>query len=125
MDVLARYKALEQFSKEDARLQFLRILRSLPYGARSPPMAHAFSCLLDRWSWREKSVSACTPAFAAFLCEGDVQDTSPLPSFYAKQIAAVMASSMCRKGVTATTMTPMPTQHAPCRQLHLLPGEED
>ncbi len=26
---------LEQFSKEDARLQFLRILRSLPYGARS------------------------------------------------------------------------------------------
>eukprot|EP00873_Tetraselmis_striata_P004861 jgi/Tetstr1/425125/TSEL_015587.t1 len=31
-DVSARYKALEQFSKEDARLQFLRILRSLPYG---------------------------------------------------------------------------------------------
>ena len=34
VDVLARYKALEQFSKEDARLQFLRILRSLPYGAQ-------------------------------------------------------------------------------------------
>ena len=32
VDVSARYKALEQFSKEDARLQFLRILRSLPYG---------------------------------------------------------------------------------------------
>jgi hypothetical protein len=32
LDVGARYKALEQFSKEDARLQFLRILRSLPYG---------------------------------------------------------------------------------------------
>jgi len=31
-DVGQRYKALEQFSKEDARLQFLRILRSLPYG---------------------------------------------------------------------------------------------
>ncbi len=31
-DVTARYRALEQFSKEDARLQFLRILRSLPYG---------------------------------------------------------------------------------------------
>lgn len=31
-DVVARYKALEQFSKEDARLQYLRILRSLPYG---------------------------------------------------------------------------------------------
>ncbi|KAK9815534.1 hypothetical protein WJX72_005298 [[Myrmecia] bisecta] len=31
-DVTSRYKALEQFSKEDARLQFLRILRSLPYG---------------------------------------------------------------------------------------------
>ncbi len=31
-DVSARYRALEQFSKEDARLQFLRILRSLPYG---------------------------------------------------------------------------------------------
>lgn len=31
-DVAARYRALEQFSKEDARLQFLRILRSLPYG---------------------------------------------------------------------------------------------
>lgn len=26
-DVAARYRALEQFSKEDARLQFLRILR--------------------------------------------------------------------------------------------------
>ena len=31
-DVAGRYKALEKFSKEDARLQFLRILRSLPYG---------------------------------------------------------------------------------------------
>ncbi len=31
-DVISRYKSLEQFSKEDARLQFLRILRSLPYG---------------------------------------------------------------------------------------------
>uniref|UniRef100_A0A7S0Y9G8 Kinesin motor domain-containing protein n=1 Tax=Polytomella parva TaxID=51329 RepID=A0A7S0Y9G8_9CHLO len=31
-DVLTRYRALEKFSKEDARLQFLRILRSLPYG---------------------------------------------------------------------------------------------
>jgi hypothetical protein len=31
-DVHSRYKALGQFSKEDARLQFLRILRSLPYG---------------------------------------------------------------------------------------------
>ena len=33
-DVSARYKVLEHFSKEDARLQFLRILRSLPYGAQ-------------------------------------------------------------------------------------------
>ena len=32
-DVAARYRALEQFSKEDSRLQFLRILRSMPYGA--------------------------------------------------------------------------------------------
>ena len=31
-DVSGRYKVLEHFSKEDARLQFLRILRSLPYG---------------------------------------------------------------------------------------------
>lgn len=28
----SRYKALENFTQEDARLQFLRILRSLPYG---------------------------------------------------------------------------------------------
>lgn len=34
-DVSGRYRALEQFSKEDARLQFLRILRSLPYGTRN------------------------------------------------------------------------------------------
>lgn len=34
-DVAGRYKALEKFSKEDARLQFLRILRSLPYGTFS------------------------------------------------------------------------------------------
>jgi hypothetical protein len=32
MDVLSRYRALEQFTKEEARIQFLRILRSLPYG---------------------------------------------------------------------------------------------
>mmetsp|Transcript_42095 Transcript_42095/g.51065 ORF Transcript_42095/g.51065 Transcript_42095/m.51065 type:complete len:1267 (-) Transcript_42095:505-4305(-) len=31
-DICERYKKLEQFSKEDARLQVLRILRSLPYG---------------------------------------------------------------------------------------------
>lgn len=31
-DVGTRYKALAQFSKEDARLQYLRIIRSLPYG---------------------------------------------------------------------------------------------
>ncbi len=31
-DVMARYKALSQFSKEDARVQYLRIIRSLPYG---------------------------------------------------------------------------------------------
>ena len=43
-DVLGRYRALEQFSKEDARLQFLRILRSLPYGARQKPPAHALRC---------------------------------------------------------------------------------
>ncbi len=35
-DVTSRYRALEQFSKEDARLQFLRILRSLPYGTLLP-----------------------------------------------------------------------------------------
>lgn len=28
----SRYRALAQFSKEDARLQYLRIIRSLPYG---------------------------------------------------------------------------------------------
>ena len=31
-DVSSRYKSLAQFSKDDARLQFLRIIRSLPYG---------------------------------------------------------------------------------------------
>jgi hypothetical protein len=42
-DVAARYRTLEQFSKEDARMQFLRILRSLPYGewARSLSMARS------------------------------------------------------------------------------------
>lgn len=34
-DVSARYRALEKFSKDDSRLQFLRILRSMPYGASS------------------------------------------------------------------------------------------
>ncbi len=33
-DIGSRYRALENFTQEDARLQFLRILRSLPYGAR-------------------------------------------------------------------------------------------
>lgn len=31
-EVVGRYRQLVQFSKEDARLQFLRVLRSLPYG---------------------------------------------------------------------------------------------
>ena len=31
-DVSTRYRALAQFSKDDAKLQFLRIIRSLPYG---------------------------------------------------------------------------------------------
>jgi hypothetical protein len=31
-DVAARYRALSQFSKDDARVQYLRIIRSLPYG---------------------------------------------------------------------------------------------
>lgn len=31
-DVMSRYKALSQFTKDDSRLQFLRIIRSLPYG---------------------------------------------------------------------------------------------
>ncbi len=54
-DVCARYKVLEHFSKEDARLQFLRILRSLPYGAQRflqetcpfTPMSHP-SCIASR-----------------------------------------------------------------------------
>jgi len=36
-DVALRYRALEQFSKEDSRVQFLRILRSMPYGIFPPP----------------------------------------------------------------------------------------
>ncbi len=31
-DVTTRYKSLGQFTKDDARMQFLRIIRSLPYG---------------------------------------------------------------------------------------------
>lgn len=31
-DVMSRYKALSQFSKDDARAQFLKVIRSLPYG---------------------------------------------------------------------------------------------
>lgn len=45
-DVTSRYRALEQFSKEDARLQFLRILRSLPYG-----MFWLCVCLCSRLAW--------------------------------------------------------------------------
>ena len=30
-DVASRYRALAQFSKDDARIQYLRIIRSLPY----------------------------------------------------------------------------------------------
>ena len=31
-DVILRYKALEQFTKEEARMQFLRMLRGFAYG---------------------------------------------------------------------------------------------
>ena len=45
-DVAARYRALEQFTQEDSRLQFLRILRSLPYGARhSQALKLPYLCL--------------------------------------------------------------------------------
>lgn len=40
-DVMTRYKSLSQFSKEDARVQYLRIIRSLPYGALPPVLAPA------------------------------------------------------------------------------------
>ena len=40
-DVESRYRALENFTQEDARLQFLRILRTLPYGA-APRVAVGF-----------------------------------------------------------------------------------
>ena len=83
MDVLARYKALEQFSKEDARLQFLRILRSLPYGAHCPltraipmplksagPPAMKFVCICwfimwyrKKW-WRPPCHVMCTAAWS-------------------------------------------------------------
>ncbi|KAK4789906.1 hypothetical protein SAY86_017210 [Trapa natans] len=32
MDILCRYRSMEHFTKDDARQQFLRILRMLPYG---------------------------------------------------------------------------------------------
>lgn len=42
-DVGSRHKALEQFTKEDARVQFLRILRTLPYGTPSWHLTHLLS----------------------------------------------------------------------------------
>lgn len=36
-DVLPRYHVLSTYSKDDARLQFLRMLRSLPYGMQAHP----------------------------------------------------------------------------------------
>lgn len=53
-DVSGRYKALEKFSKEDARLQFLRILRSLPYGLSSNLFAIFLSLSSDMMD-RERS----------------------------------------------------------------------
>ena len=50
MDVAARYRALEQFSKEDARVQFLRILRSLPYGVL-PAQCDVYGGLDRMCSW--------------------------------------------------------------------------
>ena len=34
-DVALRYRALEQFTKEDVRIQFLRLLRGFAYGGYS------------------------------------------------------------------------------------------
>ena len=39
-DICKRYKALEQHTKDEARSQFLRILRGLPYGARNNLLRH-------------------------------------------------------------------------------------
>ena len=75
-DVAARYRALEQFSKEDARVQFLRILRSLPYGAprlgRLPTSApHMYACVsAGRYKADEQSSKKCTHVQVLHLLRG-------------------------------------------------------
>ena len=49
----SRYKALENFTQEDACLQFLRILRSLPYGM------HALSAGQCNGNCTESMMSYC------------------------------------------------------------------
>lgn len=62
-DVMTRYKALSQFSKEDARVQYLRIIRSLPYGE---PAATALFCTGRRWGGRQ--VAGAVGAAGGFWC---------------------------------------------------------
>ena len=50
-DVAKRYRALEQFSKEEARVQFLRILRSLPYGQSLAVICSSDPSMYHSWSW--------------------------------------------------------------------------
>jgi hypothetical protein len=47
----SRYRALENFTQEDARLQFLRILRSLPYGMHELRLLSIYIRLFQPSPW--------------------------------------------------------------------------
>jgi hypothetical protein len=63
-DVASRYRALSQYSKDDARIQYLRIIRSLPYGNSifftvKVQEAGVTLCLGGRCAWVGQCAESC------------------------------------------------------------------
>ncbi len=90
-DVTSRYRALEQFSKEDARLQFLRILRSLPYGTLLMlPLVAFHSTDTHTFPRASSALSGCTVPFRQPCC---TKDSSQQPFTIAQQQESTMLCS--------------------------------
>lgn len=78
-DVAARYRALAQFSKDDARIQYLRIIRSLPYGNSIFFTVKVGGCGGVQVGWLARVGGRFGSPAAAWLCLAHTLTRTPHP----------------------------------------------